>query len=559
LVNGRSRVVATLTGGNPMSRFSKKFSFAVLFLTALCLIPVSAQTTKVDHTASVGGRVTVKGQPAAGVSVILLAGQRQGMRDEPLARATTDAEGRFQMSHIAAGSYRVNLSAPGYINADEDNPRRGEQTVNVEENDAIDNLNFSLKRGGVITGTVTDAAHQPLIDASVRLGTVGTNGQVTFGYQYSGETDDRGVYRIFGLPSGRYKVSVKDSGRQIVGDTLNQGTYYPNTREEAKAKIVEVPDGGEVTDIDIRVGEMPKTYSIYGRMIDAESGKPIVGLRYGIGEMMPNESQSGNFTIPGSITDAKGEFKVGGLVAGRYAVFAYNVADSNVYSEPVIVEISNADAKIEIKTRNGASINGYVIVEGTNDAKILQQLSQYYISFHNPAQRNMPGQSIRLDKPDRSFHFSGLRPGNVEPNVGGFGNNTFTVSRLEKDGVEVKSIEVHEGEQVNNVNVYLSYNKGVIRGQVRVESGDFPDLSGLYVFATRKGDPPGRGYRQYSIDSRGRFVMEGVAPGEYVLSLGAVNRKSAEALARMQRLTPQTVTVTNDAESQVTFVLQTRN
>src|SRR5262249_46887261 len=130
---------------------------------------------------------------------------------------------------------------------------------------------------------------------------------------------------------------------------------------------------------------------------------------------------------------------------------------------------------------------------------------------------------------------------------------------LEKDGVEVKSIEVREGEQVNNVNVYLSYNKGIIRGQVRVESGDFPDLSGLFVFATRKGDTPGRGYRQCSVDSRGRFVMEGLAVGEYELSLGAVNRKSNEALSRMQPVNKQTITVTNDAESQVTFVLQAKD
>src|SRR5207244_12335072 len=66
----------------------------------------------------------------------------------------------------------------------------------------------------VITGRVTDAENKPVVEERVSLQSVDENGAPSrFGVFSSPndqmyQTDDRGIYRIYGLPAGRYKVSV---------------------------------------------------------------------------------------------------------------------------------------------------------------------------------------------------------------------------------------------------------------------------------------------------------------------------------------------------------------
>jgi hypothetical protein len=74
-------------------------------------------------------------------------------------------------------------------------------------------------------------------------------------------TDDRGVYRAYGLPAGRYKVKVGDpsTGRTKVlfGRAPLPESYHPGVTNRSKAEVVEVAAGSEATDIDIRVNLAP--------------------------------------------------------------------------------------------------------------------------------------------------------------------------------------------------------------------------------------------------------------------------------------------------------------
>jgi hypothetical protein len=71
-----------------------------------------------------------------------------------------------------------------------------------------------------------------------------------------GETDDRGVYRLFCVPPGRYLVVVSyklDGG--ILSDSGGWGftIFYPDTDDPDKAKVIEVSAGEEKTEMNITV------------------------------------------------------------------------------------------------------------------------------------------------------------------------------------------------------------------------------------------------------------------------------------------------------------------
>jgi hypothetical protein len=73
----------------------------------------------------------------------------------------------------------------------------------------------------------------------------------------------------------------------------------------------------------------------------------------------------------------------------------------------------------------------------------------------------------------------------------------------------------------------------------------------MFVSARRRGENNGPSNRGAQIDSRGRFLLEGMATGEYELILQTV------IPGGQRRIPPakQNVTVTNGVEAEVTFTL----
>src|SRR6266849_5211802 len=167
--------------------------------------------------AKVAGRIIIEGQPALGVQVLLK--KRDGQEDLASAStrssavtATTNSEGQYQITNLAAGAYRVSVYAPAYVIEGESllSSEYG-KTVSIAEGEQIENLDFSLMPGGVITGKVTDEYGKPMIAEGVgafRLDQQGKRDNAAAFQMLRWQTDDRGVYRIFGLDPGQYIIGV---------------------------------------------------------------------------------------------------------------------------------------------------------------------------------------------------------------------------------------------------------------------------------------------------------------------------------------------------------------
>src|SRR5215831_15511286 len=109
-----------------------KLSLALSILVLPCAFhsaQAQAAGTKAG-TATVSGRVTLKGEPARGVMVILQAQNNPVASNSP--RAKVDDSGRYNFTGVAAGMYSISALAPGYVSPG-DGPIgfRGGQTINV--------------------------------------------------------------------------------------------------------------------------------------------------------------------------------------------------------------------------------------------------------------------------------------------------------------------------------------------------------------------------------------------------------------------------------------------
>ena len=512
---------------------------------ALLFVLCAAASAFAQTTATVAGRVTNGDRGVPGV-VVTLAPSNSPLRARPDARAKTDAEGKYRITNVPPGHYQVMPFAPAYVvEGMTENMYPPGKSLLLSPGDVVEDVDFRIERGGVITGRVTDAEGNPLVGQQVTIVTADANpntGRRVVGVGPMTDprahlTDDRGVYRIYGLPAGRYHVSAgsdTDNGAINYGRRkLYQRTFYPGATEESQAQVVEVSAGGEAEDVDIKLGEPVKTYRASGRFVDAATGQPVPNVAFGYGIVDPTGRHMTSFG-GGTATDANGEFVADGLTPGHYAAFVYPFTPpqsaSDFYSDPAIFDIVDSDVKgLVVKVKHGSTITGVVAVEGAGNAASSARLAgqvRVYAGYIEMGGSQSPSSlpdyiSPTPAAPDGSFRITGLRPGKVRLMVSG--QQGLTLSRVEMNGAVVTGgIDVAEGAQVSGVRVVVAYGNAVIRGQVNYVNGTLPQNARVFAVARRAGSDPITGGRVYPVDTRGRFLIEGLAAGEYDVSVQSV-------------------------------------
>lgn len=177
--------------------------------------------------------------------VIVLRTSNFSPQGSPSYRATTDASGNYHITDVPLGSYQLSPIAPGYVSGNQ-------KVVIVGEGEAVADFDFALVRGGVVTGRVTDADGRPVIEERVYLLAADTAPQPGMMSEPSAgtTTDDRGIYRMFGIKDGRYRVAVGKSDRSFfdsvtIGRKLYQQTFHPDVSDPTKATVVVVGERGK--------------------------------------------------------------------------------------------------------------------------------------------------------------------------------------------------------------------------------------------------------------------------------------------------------------------------
>src|SRR5262249_40109358 len=158
------------------------------------------------------------------------------------------------------------------------------------------------------------------------------NGQIqpfNGGARFNYETDDRGVYRIYGLPAGNYLVSAGGADRPGVSRRICYPlTYFSDAIHQTQAQLGEIQTRAPRESIDSRMGAPIKAYAVSGRVVDADSGQPVFGAPITVGRARGQRGQGGQGGQaaqtgpigPGSggsgMSNAEGEYRVTGLTPG---------------------------------------------------------------------------------------------------------------------------------------------------------------------------------------------------------------------------------------------------
>ncbi|HEY6230713.1 MAG TPA: carboxypeptidase-like regulatory domain-containing protein [Pyrinomonadaceae bacterium] len=505
------------------------WSCAALPRLAECQTKSAGNPTK-TVTSSVSGRITVHGKGAPGITVAMRTQNNLPSTLTQPIKAVTDGDGNYRLTAVPPGSYQVFPIAPGYVSPDYATTA-GRKTLLLSENEDVQGIDFSLEPGGVITGKVTDADGRPVIEEHITLspeGEIKGRGQMPVPGAERVLTDDRGIYRIYGVPEGRYKISAgvadDDPNFDPRGGRISyKRTYYPDVADFENAKVLEVVEGGELKNIDIVLGRSLPAFSVSGRVVDGETGRPVMGLRFMLQRTLGG---NGYGVVPSfSSSNSQGEFRIDNVTPGKYTVMISQDRQSELRTDGAAFEITDQDVTgLLVKTFKGISLSGNIVVEGTSDKNVLRKLAEMRLHVYSQNEATHMGYGREaLVTPDGSFRVTGLSPGNVNFYLApGFRQTSnFSIVRIERDGVAQPRnfVPIKEGDNLGGITVVLAYGGASIRGEVKFENGPLPPNARVSVTAKKgaESDQPGYGSRAYSLDVRNRFLIDGLAAGTYEL------------------------------------------
>jgi protocatechuate 3,4-dioxygenase beta subunit len=528
--------------------------FCILLVLSTVIFTQAQNAPDKTSGATITGKVTIKGKGAPGVAVVLVQNV-EGSQRVTRHKAFTDDTGTYRLTNVPPGNYSAIAAAPAFVAAGGSQSPFGKSvTLLINKDETVENIDFELLRGGVITGRVTDSDGHPLIEETVSLSSVDSNG----GYvsrERGTRTDDRGVYRIFGIPPGNYKVAA---GTNEITPRWERSafrqTFHPDATDASQATIINVTEGSETTNVDITIKGVGRTYSVRGRIIDGDTGRPVANVPYGISVYVNPNTRSG--LSDGSVSNSDGEFKWENLRPGKYAVFVNTPSDSDWYAEEAPFEVTDRDVTgLVVKTVKSTVVSGVISLEGTDDKSVLAKLSGVQVSGRiiNENRTTTIGGTLS----DGRFRFNNLPAGVVTFEVDTKG---FELVRVELNGVvQPAGIPIREREQISGLRLVVHYYNASIRGVLKVDdNASLPANAKFYVSLKKIGEPvrqfdQSSSDRSAAVDARGQFVAEGLSPGTYEVTgwAHAANEPRGKVLSGKQQ-----VTVTDGAVVNITLTLQ---
>jgi len=488
---------------------------------------------------------------------------------------TTDDGGNFQVSGLDALLYFVNASAPSYITP----PREPDSLPPYYR--IGDSVTLNMLKGGVITGTVTSPTGEPLVQAGVRALIIrDANGKPPRGrgYPIDRTTDDRGVYRIYGLPSGTYLVSA--GGRGI--NNFFRGpyetdapTYAPSSTRDTAAEII-VRGGEETSGVDIRYrGEPGHAISGIVSGPSAPNSEPniiLTQVENGLPRIIAFSYQSPN---------SKG-FVFYGVADGDYDLVAqsYLGQGEGAASEPRRITVKGSDISgVELVAKGFASISGHVALETSAAAECKNKrqplLSETLLVARRSEQNaqkdplRLQGSSIPQGSPDKSgdFILRNIARGQFSLNAQFFAKYWYlrSITRETPGALPAREILANRqtdvartgialkmGERISGLTVTLAEGAASLRGAIKPEGEIIPTKLNVYLVPDEKENAEDvLRFFAVPVDADGTFAFNNLPPGRYwvVARVAAENEPQPDARLREPEEAATRVQVRRAAET----------
>ena len=341
-------------------------------------------------TAKIAGRVVAAetGAPIRRAQINL------NSQDSRVSRViATDSDGNFEIAGLPAGRYRLRVNKGGFVPLEYGQARAFEagKPLDLTDGQVLNKLDFSLPRGSVITGRITDEYGDALTDVQVQaLRYQFVNGErqlVNAGR--SERTNDLGEYRLFGLMPGEYVIhATLREGPAVMRDAVEQtgypGTYFPGVADVGQAQAVTVAIGQELTSIAFPL--VPAKFAQVSGIVMSSDGRPLAGAILVVRPRMSGSGSPANLLggAGRSQSTADGTFRLSSVPPGEYVLEvqqrpmqpgALQNGFAGLEFASVPLSVSGNIDNFTVVTTTGVSLSGRVVYEGQSSPRATLQVT----------------------------------------------------------------------------------------------------------------------------------------------------------------------------------------
>jgi hypothetical protein len=426
--------------------------------------------------------------------------------------ARTDRDGKYLFDGLPAGVYALSATKDGYLRKVPGIP------VELKPGQAVKNLLFRMDSAPSVEGVIRDPESNVLSNVMVqalRL-TFDSRGRRVFTLFASTYTDDRGIFRLYWLDPGDYFLSatVPPPPLTAAAASVFAPTYFPGFANIDDAKTIQVTRGRDLTGMDFGlVRQAPATLS--GFLSSRTRGA------------LPNRNVTVSVPSGGTgntqyqaTTANTAEFVIRGVFPGTYIVSATDGNETGATLAPVRFDRGGrgaADSKFRVDVRIGPG----VAVAGRfgNATQRPMDLRAARIQL-TEIEEALPQPRPALIGPDGSFVLAAVPPGVYTLGVSGLPGDLYLKNAVfgSDDALE-KPFSIDYGPaESNRLGVEIGLDGGHMSGVVF--DGNNAPLPGAQVVLLPEMSIRSRldRFRTAITDQDGRFVLRGIAPGDYVLT-----------------------------------------
>ena len=527
------------------------------------------------QAASVEGLVTKpgSGEPLAGARVTLLPATA-GKALPPIS-VTSQDDGSFTIQNVATGDYLLWAESVRYGIALYGQRRAGGPgtRVSVASGQRVTGIRISMIPTGAIAGRITLRNGEPAVQAIVHaLELRYQDGKRILTPVKTTTTDDLGEYRLFGLSAGKYFVTATanesptavydgvmahrdgafqmDRPADLANDffvhyvatnrsmrtVLEDGTvqeeawvmvYYPGTIDAALATAVEVLAGATMNGIHLSIAPSPAR-RVSGKVVAPPGSLPAVTLT----------RESTVIGTRGGVSSSGSDFpfEFNGVSPGVYILTARDPRTETV-SAPLRIEVGNRNVEnLTLTLVSGVSVEGRIVVENTAEPVAgTNPLDGLAVSLHQGSAEGHVG--VFQPQPTASFVARNLSPGTYFVRLiydtalnglpaGSQSPNAVDWTRSAIPGFFVKSVRLGQVDVTDGIpitestqdrlQIVLSSAWGSLEGNV-TDPRRMPAPGATVVLVPSKAGRDSSLYRATVADATGRYRLQGVVPGDYLL------------------------------------------
>jgi hypothetical protein len=436
----------------------------------------------------------------------------------------TDASGHYS-ARLPAGQYRIWVEHPGFsrLNYGASSSAGLGKVLTLAPGQELHDASFRISPLSAIAGRVLDEEGDPIQGAGVQVLKFSyATGQRMLLSVSGTSSNDRGEYRAFGLPAGRYFLLVSQPGAppskplhrgMLVADAQDffAPLYYPGVLDFSEATPLVLAEGADALDVDMRLRRIP-VFTLHGRLLSpAEIAESQIQVT-----LSPRDAGAGSAInrATAALDRLSGRFEFHNVAPGSYILAALQFYRGHALSGRFPIEVSSAGhpEEIALPVTAGTDLMGTVELDGAGP-EMLRGARVALTESEGLAVGPQP--SAHVDS-GGAFRLAAVTPGVWE----------ISISPL-PNGVWIKEI-LFEGREIPTGTVELT---GPARGSLRIVlSSNGARLSGT---ASRDGQAsrativlvpaapelrawPGN-YSAALADDQGNFAFGGVRPGSYKL------------------------------------------